>query len=195
MPKIVDKEKMNQSIMQAAQRAFVMHGFHKTTMDKIAKEAGIAKGTLYLYFDSKESLSQHIMISHLEIIKRKLTSENHFESLDALLLHIEKGLIVSKQELRFIPILFEAFGSSFASKDFTQEIAGFFNQIGRYYALHLQVLIDQKAINSTINPDALGRVLVSMLDGIVLHKGLFKHSEKQYEAMVKEMINLLRHGI
>lgn len=43
-------------IIQASLKIFVKKGFFKTQMEDIAKEAGVAKGTLYLYFKSKEEL-------------------------------------------------------------------------------------------------------------------------------------------
>jgi len=40
-------------ILQAACRVFARSGFETTTVDAVAAEAGVAKGTLYLYFKSK----------------------------------------------------------------------------------------------------------------------------------------------
>ncbi len=195
MPKIVDKEQMIKSIMKAAQSAFVKYGFHKTTMDKIAKEAHIAKGTLYLYFDSKEDLSQKLIVTQFETSYKNLTRKNQFETLDALLAHIEKGLVVSKQESQFISIIFESFGPSFASNHFTVEMAKFFDQIGEFYSSNLQMLIDKGKINNSIDAVVLGRALVSLMDGLILHKSLFKLSANQYKSMIKEVIDLFRRGL
>ena len=41
------------AILDAAQDLFTRFGFRRTTMDDIARAAGVAKGTLYLYFDNK----------------------------------------------------------------------------------------------------------------------------------------------
>ncbi len=43
-------------IMSAAIRLFSVHGYEATSINMIAKEADIAKGLMYTYFDSKESL-------------------------------------------------------------------------------------------------------------------------------------------
>ena len=43
-------------IMDAAREVFARKGFAETTMDDIAEAAGLAKGTLYLYFKSKRAL-------------------------------------------------------------------------------------------------------------------------------------------
>lgn len=43
-------------ILKAARRVFLQRGFDAATMDEIAQRAGIAKGTLYLYFQDKVDL-------------------------------------------------------------------------------------------------------------------------------------------
>jgi len=49
------KEK-HEAILAAAQRLFGYYGYRRTAIDDIAQEAGIAKGTVYLYFKSKEEI-------------------------------------------------------------------------------------------------------------------------------------------
>ncbi len=43
-------------LIDAATRVFIELGYRRTQMEDIAVAAGIAKGTLYLYFESKEAL-------------------------------------------------------------------------------------------------------------------------------------------
>jgi TetR/AcrR family transcriptional regulator, repressor for uid operon len=43
-------------IIEAAERAFVRHGFHAATMQHVAEEAGMSPGNLYRYFPSKEAI-------------------------------------------------------------------------------------------------------------------------------------------
>ena len=43
-------------ILTAAERAFVRHGFHATTMQHVADEIGMSAGNLYRYFPSKEAI-------------------------------------------------------------------------------------------------------------------------------------------
>jgi AcrR family transcriptional regulator len=50
-----------QQIIYVAVRLFADKGFHASSISMIAKEAGISKGLLYNYFDSKEALLQTIM--------------------------------------------------------------------------------------------------------------------------------------
>src|SRR5581483_9842348 len=43
-------------ILAAAERIFARHGFFAARVSEIAKEAGVADGTIYLYFKSKDDL-------------------------------------------------------------------------------------------------------------------------------------------
>src|SRR5689334_13035846 len=43
-------------ILLAAERIFARHGFFAARVSEIAKEAGVADGTIYLYFKSKDDL-------------------------------------------------------------------------------------------------------------------------------------------
>ena len=55
-PKIVDKEKRKKEIVLATLEVFSEKGYEATSMSQIAKLAGIGKGTIYEYFESKEEL-------------------------------------------------------------------------------------------------------------------------------------------
>lgn len=48
-------------ILEAAVRLWLRHGFDATAVEAIAREAGLAKGTVYLYFPSKEALLEEAL--------------------------------------------------------------------------------------------------------------------------------------
>ncbi|HEY6394209.1 MAG TPA: TetR/AcrR family transcriptional regulator [Candidatus Binataceae bacterium] len=50
------KEYRFREILEAARRVIGRHGFQGTTIDRVAEEARIAKGTVYLYFSNKDDL-------------------------------------------------------------------------------------------------------------------------------------------
>ncbi len=51
-----ERQERRSAILDAADRAFLEKGFDQATMDDIAGEAELSKGTLYLYFKSKDDL-------------------------------------------------------------------------------------------------------------------------------------------
>lgn len=55
--------------MDVARRLFYEKGYYRTTVDDIAREAGVAKGTVYLYFNSKvELLLAIIETEHVKLL-------------------------------------------------------------------------------------------------------------------------------
>jgi AcrR family transcriptional regulator len=61
-PEVADKR---QSILDAALDEFAARGFADTRLDDVARRAGVAKGTIYLYFSDKESLFQDLVRTRL----------------------------------------------------------------------------------------------------------------------------------
>ena len=59
------KEARPAEIADAGFKEFAKHGFAGTRLDDVAARAGIAKGTIYLYFDSKQSLFEAAVLSRL----------------------------------------------------------------------------------------------------------------------------------
>jgi len=50
------KARTRNRILDAASENFVRHGYRKANIGEIARDAGVGKGTVYLYFDSKTTL-------------------------------------------------------------------------------------------------------------------------------------------
>jgi TetR/AcrR family transcriptional regulator, repressor for uid operon len=57
-----------QHILEAAEHAFVRHGFHATTMQHVADEVGTSAGNLYRYFPSKDAIVEGLCeLDHAEL--------------------------------------------------------------------------------------------------------------------------------
>ena len=56
MAKIIDKDEKRGDIALASIALFCEKGIQQTSIDQIAKSAGVAKGTIYLYFKNKEEI-------------------------------------------------------------------------------------------------------------------------------------------
>ena len=58
-------------ILDAADRLLARYGYKKMTIDDLAREAGIGKGTVYLHFKSKED----VVLSHVDRIVERLLEQ------------------------------------------------------------------------------------------------------------------------
>lgn len=60
-------------ILAGARRVFLSRGFDAAAMGEIAREAGVSKGTLYVYFDSKEALFRALIVDLKRSTAEQLT--------------------------------------------------------------------------------------------------------------------------
>lgn len=63
-----EKEQRKNDIINAAEKVFFQKGLNNSTMDEVAKEAELSKGTLYLYFKSKEEIYFEIKLRAINIL-------------------------------------------------------------------------------------------------------------------------------
>src|SRR5262249_20635865 len=77
------------AILAAALEEFSAHGFEAARLDDVARRAGIAKGTIYLYFSDKEALFQALVRSYISPVVGSL---EHVALVDAPLRVIAEQL-------------------------------------------------------------------------------------------------------
>lgn len=67
-----EKEERRKSILRAAREVFFENGFHRATVDSVAERAEVSKGTVYLYFESKETILAHLLLEGLDELIEEL---------------------------------------------------------------------------------------------------------------------------
>jgi AcrR family transcriptional regulator len=72
----MEPDKIKESIKRAAQDLFRKFGYHKTSVNEIAKRAKIAKATIYKYFDSKEAVLQSLLMDYIRVSVDDLIHSN-----------------------------------------------------------------------------------------------------------------------
>jgi len=72
----MEADKIKDSIKRAAQDLFRKFGYHKTSVNEIAKKAKIAKATIYKYFDSKEAVLHVLLMDYIKVSVEDLIHTN-----------------------------------------------------------------------------------------------------------------------
>ena len=81
-----EKEQRRKDIIDSAEKVFFEKGLNNSTMDEVAKQAELSKGTLYLYFKSKEEI-------HFEIRKKAIYK--------MLRTYLQSGMLLSSLAPKF----------------------------------------------------------------------------------------------
>jgi len=91
-----EKEQRRNDIVDAAEKVFYAKGFQDATMDEVAAEAELSKGTLYLYFKSREDILFSMLIRGTDILNRML-----LEVIDEKCSGIENLMTMADTFIRF----------------------------------------------------------------------------------------------
>lgn len=62
-----------EAIIEAASHLFIHKAFHEVKLDEVAQIAGVAKGSIYTYFKSKDDLFLKIIFSAIDTGKRQIS--------------------------------------------------------------------------------------------------------------------------
>ena len=63
-----ERAQRRDDILRAARVVFFERGFHLATVDDVAVAAEVSKGTVYLYFDTKETILAHLLLEGLDTL-------------------------------------------------------------------------------------------------------------------------------
>lgn len=68
------REQSRRRLLEAARGVFFEDGFDRANLDEIARRAGLAKGTIYRYFDSKAELYVAVLAANADVFVERLRS-------------------------------------------------------------------------------------------------------------------------
>ena len=194
-PKPDVSEERKDQIMNAAEQVFSQKGFSDARMDDIAEETGLSKGTLYLYYKSKDDLI-------IAILDRLFQREfRAFETLDlasmsateAIWLFADTTIKDMKIMLRLLPITYEFMGLAFRNKLVQKTFKAYLN-----YYLDLLIPIIQQGIDSgEFRPADAKEVAIAMgaiMEGTLL-LWVYDKSLIEPEKHLRSGMKLLLEGV
>jgi AcrR family transcriptional regulator len=162
MPRVVPeyKEVARNKIIQAATSTFSKKGYYDSSMDDIAKEVGVTKATLYLYFKSKKELLKAISLSENQTLREML--QESFEThhyLDSL-----RGIFRMKMDLLkgFLRTGFEMIGLSSHDEDIRKTIRDERRKDLDALQTHLQDQMNKGTIRNDVEASVLAHLILAL---------------------------------
>ena len=187
MPRVKTQEK-ELAILDAASRVFAARPFHEVLIDTIAADAGIGKGTIYRYFETKEDLYFATVLHVMETLAADLGTETHTETSGILRLErIAARILNSFWERRYL--------------------LPFFQRDERFPTLEVELIrrrapilrVVQEAILAGIEQREIrgidARIGAEMFLGMVRSMNLFHTREDRLDDVVAQLMSVFVEGI
>lgn len=190
------KEARPREILEAAFEEFVVRGYAATNVEHIAERVGVTKGTIYVYFSSKEDVFEQMVI---ELAQPKLDITSYHEALasgpaiDAMLLLLRDLYVVivddyyTREILRFLIAESYAFGElRQRSRDtFAVPLLSAVEAIIRFGCEHGQF----RAEAADLDP----HVLISPILGLNVLRHVFPEMTVSRSHFMEQHLSIVRH--
>ncbi|NPV85725.1 MAG: TetR/AcrR family transcriptional regulator [Anaerolineae bacterium] len=203
MPKIAASQReqyvrnRREQILDAAMLAFAKKGFDATSVSEIAQQAGLAKGTIYLYFSSKEDIFSAILDERSFVGQLTNLLEDLQMPVDQVLTRVAEQYYQYMEQ--YLPILRLAIA----------EACRFPNHVSRVYqeiiqrgvemlANYLTRLSQKGVIRALDNPHMTARAFMGLLSSYVMTQELLGGSRVapvERALWIEEGIRLFVEGI
>lgn len=149
--------------MNVALELFADEGFHGTTISKIAKEAGISKGLLYNYFESKDDLIRTIIFAGLNDIDKFIDPDrDRILTREELVFAIDKMFDLMQEDIHFWKLYFTLFVQTPVLKLVESRLQ---ETVGKY----ISMLTSYFKSRNCDDPETEALIFAAMLDGIGMH--------------------------
>lgn len=149
--------------MEAALEVFASEGYHRASISKISSHAGISKGLIYNYFNSKEELLMETLIDGTERIREVFKRiEDELDTPEELKIYIKGSIDLMKQDEQYyktyFSVLFQPEAYLAVKENYEMVLGGLMKDVAFYFEKKGDKYPMEKAF-----------VLGALLDGVGLH--------------------------
>lgn len=189
-----EKNNKYHQILEAAVRVFARQGFYQSTISQIAKEAGVADGTIYLYFKNKDDIlvqffsyrTKQVFESFREEVDRAQTSADKLRNL------VRRHLAEFQRD-RDGAVVYqvETHQSSRLAEDQIREMSQMYRDL-------ISEIVEQGQQEGTIRKDLyvglVKRFIIGAVDEVI---NTWLHSNGEYDlvSMADPLVELFMTGI
>jgi TetR/AcrR family fatty acid metabolism transcriptional regulator len=155
-------------ILRAAVEVFARKGFYATRVSEIAKAAGVADGTIYLYFKNKDdvliSIFEDRITKLIAVLRREIDEADGFEDKLRRVVELQLGLLEGQRDLAEV-ITVNLRQSSRLLKQYAQPL------FTEYLEVIAGVIAEgqrEGVVREDVSPRVVARGLWGALDGLAL---------------------------
>jgi TetR/AcrR family transcriptional regulator len=194
-------------ILDSAIDEFASHGFRQASVNRIVQQLGIAKGSIFQYFGSKEGLFHFIFDHAVELVRRSLRQVKQETAETDFFERIRRSILAGIQFIQRHPRVYRIYLKMIFQEDFPLR-AEFLQQVHLFSGEYLRPLVEAGIARGELRADLDIEMSVFFLDALMdrflqaycvsfldAGAGLYQADESQIDKRVDEFIRLLRNGM
>ncbi len=193
-----DKAKASEKrerILQSAIKVFARKGFYNTRVSEIARQAGVADGTIYLYFKNKDDILISIFTDRIGRLNDEM--ERQLAELPTITEKIERIVSIQLGLLRGHKDLAEVITINLrqSNRFLKQYAAPGFNRYLDIIAAVIQEGQDRGELSKEVSPRVAACALFGALDGVTLTWVLGTRDDERLSRAGKQVCTLFVEGL
>ena len=176
-------------LIEAAKRVFSERGYHNAQISHIIDEAGVARGTFYLYFKSKEEILKELLQEVVSELKVRIREVNPYEEPEIQVLeNIERVIEFALEERDLARIVIQRN----SDPDLFGVIEDFFDQVSQMIERSLSRGVSMGIIREC-DTDLIARAILGAMKEIILR--LLDEDYVDVPAVAREVFEFAVRGV
>lgn len=187
------KSEKYHKILNSAGAVFAEHGFYKATISQIAARAGVADGTLYLYFKNKDDILYQYLSFKTDVVFEKMNAAvaNGIDA-ESKLRNLIRCHLQEFQRDKNMAIIFQS------EVRYLRDIESQIKDISKMYLDLLSDIIEQGQIEGTMRQDLfvglVKRFILGAVEGVI-STWVSAHGRYDLGTMADPLVDLYMTGV
>ena len=201
------EDEKQERILNTAVEEFAEHGFRQASVNRMVQRLGIAKGSLFQYFGTKEGLFRVIFDHAVELVRGSLRQVKRETEAQDFFERIRRSILAGVRFIDRHPMIYRVYLKMIFQEDFPLR-AEFLQQVHLFSAEFLTPQVEAGVAAGELRPDLDVKSTVFFLDALMdrflqaycvsfldAGAGIYRADPDAVEQRVDELMKLLRHGM
>jgi len=182
-------------ILEAAVKVFARNGFHATRVSEVAKAAGVADGTIYLYFKSKEELLFSLFEDRIDkllvYMREELPKKPDAPARLRAVIDMQLGLLEGERDLAEVITVIIRQSTRLLKEFAAPAFSAYLDAIAKIIAEGQAT----GAFRADVSPSIAARAIFGALDGITLTWALGRAEQGALGRAAGQLADVLLRGL
>ncbi|AKO92973.1 TetR family transcriptional regulator [Priestia filamentosa] len=180
-------------ILQASIEVISEKGLHKASISEIAKQAGIAQGTFYLYFKSKHDLipaiADYLLTLTLKSVQEEVKEgESFWDTLKVLIVDTFK---ITEKHKDIIVLVYSGLAFNHSLDKWELVYEPYYSWIGNV----MEKAVKQNEIRSTTNVKWTSKTIINLIENAAERYYIGQEQDQSLEKYQAELFNFIKRSL